>query len=139
MRTIALGMLAMFVLPFDAYGQELIRLRPLNEAPQASASRQPGPIASAVERESARLTGIDFKQTSQPVPPAPTKNWVRRHPALTGLLIGAGAGAVLNAVTAPGPDGTCGNGVVSCEAVTALGALVGAGLGAATGFVISRW
>ena len=54
-------------------------------------------LHEAVAREAARLA---FRQTELPsrlvqaVPPSERRGWIRRHPALFGALVGAGAGAV---------------------------------------------
>jgi hypothetical protein len=66
-----------------------------------------------------------FLPAPAPAPP-PRQNWVSRHPVLLGTAIGAGTGVVWQTAGCRG---------ASCKPGTA--ALVGAGVGAYTGLVIS--
>jgi len=98
-----------------------------------------GPLLAAADRESARLAVSpkrppteDAAQTS-----GQKRNWISRHPALFGTLVGAGAGAVAanrmeNELFCSGGDEDC---FFHGGGRTLVGAGFGAGIGALAGWI----
>lgn len=86
-------------------------------------NRLEGPLLMAALRQ---------QQQQQQQPQTRERGWIRRHPILTGALLGAGAGAVVGASTCSA--GMLGSGY-GCQAGgdRAAAALVVGGLGAAAG------
>lgn len=101
--------------------------------PAAGAAQTPaaGAIREATMRESARLAALPAGLRQQQ--PAPQKrSWRGRHPVLFGTLIGLGAALAIEAVVIPGESG----GEPHSVYVPMFGTL-GAGVGAATGWIVS--
>ena len=81
-----------------------------------------------------RMTWRDVV-TQAPDPARPARpHWVRRHPALFGALVGAGAGAVFGLLSEN--ELICSGGDEDCFFYGAKRPLVGAGLGAGAGSLI---
>ena len=127
-RLVVATLMALLVAPKGVGAEEISRVntpRPRVHAPAAA----PGEISKAVAHEVARLgasrTGL-AAQSQQ----GGQRSWAARHPTLTGLLIGAGAGAVVGA-------STCGDhAVFFAGECPAIGAGIGGGLGAGIGALI---
>jgi len=114
----------------------------MSSTPAATSLSQPRPLKTAIDRETRRLAPARRIATFQTPPPsAGNRSWIRRHPALFGALVGAGAGAVSSAprwtelYCATGGDEDCffhgGAGVL-------FGTGAGAGIGALIGFLAGR-
>ncbi len=72
-------------------------------------------------------------------PASPRRNWIRRHPALFGALVGAGAGAISSATMenelfCSGGDEDC---LIYGGGRVLVGAGIGAGIGALAGWLVS--
>ncbi len=103
----------------------------------ASSLSQPLILRKAIEREARRLTPTlgraENLRAQQPA--SRDRTWIRRHPALFGALVGAGAGAVSSVprwnelYCAGGTD-------EDCVFHQGLGVLFGAGAGAGVGALI---
>jgi hypothetical protein len=110
----------------------------------AARSRRQDPILrKAIEGEARRqalsLGTAESSQTQQP--PAEERAWMRRHPALFGALMGAGAAAVSSVprwtelYCAGGGDEDC---LFHGAAGVLFGVGAGAGIGALIGFLAGR-
>lgn len=99
----------------------------------AFAAGPEGPIARGAAIEAKRLVAARASQAAQQ--PAPRqRSWVSRHPALFGAIVGAPTGAVVGWTSSDCRDDfLCFQG-----AAAAGGALIGAGVGSLTGFIIGR-
>ena len=97
-------------------------------------SRTPGagPLATAAAREAIRLASLtDDRPLSADDQLTDERSWARRHPVLTGTLLGAGIGAAYGAAS-------CSDG---CFPIGAGGAAIvmasfGAGFGALGGYIV---
>jgi hypothetical protein len=84
-------------------------------------------IQHAAHVEAARLAGLDAAaRAKQGTAPARSRNWVQRHPVLTGTLIGAGTGFLIGYL--PGDDGVFYDYTAGFNGTVLAG--VGAGAGA---------
>jgi len=130
MQRLVVGMLmALLVFPNGTGAEEISRVDTARPRVQALTAA-PGEILKAAAREAATKL-----RTSRTGPAAQSqqvgqRSWAARHPTLTGLLIGAGAGAVVGV-------STCGDHefFFTGECPT-IGAGIGGGLGAGIGALI---
>jgi hypothetical protein len=101
--------------------------------PTAGVAQTPAPgiIREATRRESARLAALPAG-LRQPQQPPQKRSWRSRHPVLFGTLIGVGAALAIEAVVIPGESG----GEPHSVYVPMFGTF-GAGIGAATGWIVS--
>ena len=79
------------------------------------------------------IRNLQVKAPVQQAPPE-TRNWMERHPAWFGLIVGAGAGAAIGAASCGDscfPIGTGGAAMVGSWYGAGTGALIGWGIGRA--------
>jgi hypothetical protein len=115
----------------------------ISNTPAATALSQPRTLRNAIDQEARRLTLARGRigGLQAPAPSARGRSWIRRHPALFGALVGAGAGAVSSAprwtelYCATGGDEDC---LFHGGAGVLFGAGAGAGIGALIGFFAGR-
>jgi len=132
-KTIAGILVALLLCPLGAYAQERGRLEATIPAAQPRMARAPGVISRAAAREVARLSESQSATTAGSQPAGPSRSWAARHPVLTGLLIGAGAGAAYGAA-ANHDTGCFDSGASPCPGVyAALNAGLWGGVGALIG------
>jgi hypothetical protein len=136
MQTIVAGMvMALLVCPSGTYAQDVGRVESASPHVQATAVASPGMLSKAVTREAANLGKSRTGLVAQAPQSGQKRRWSARHPVLAGALIGAGAGAVVGAVTSPtrSDDFVCNIGPCSAGGYSALGAGVFGGIGALVG------
>jgi hypothetical protein len=107
-------------------------------APAYAQSERP-PLSEAASREVRRLVAAEAQSappTTQPRPAQPS--WIARHPALTGALIGLGAGFAIGSATCAGldNDNTPGCHAGSTAESHMLGGLKGGAIGASIGAIV---
>ena len=104
-------------------------------ASSAFAAGPDAPLARAAAVAASRLAAARALQAAQQ-PPAPAqRSWVSRHPTLFGALVGTAAGTALGAME----DCRRREGFVNfCSRGQSIagGAIVGAGVGSLTGFIV---
>jgi hypothetical protein len=140
MRKMAGILMMLAVVPLSAYGQDESRIkdstslaqeksRPERAIPPApvTAAATADPISKAVAREVARLRRLEPALVHRPPQTGQQRGWPARHPVLTGLLIGAGAGVVF------GATGPCANADVDANACPMGWAGIWGGAGALIG------
>jgi len=95
------------------------------------------PLVVQTLRDEIRIASRDGSlQTDAQQPVPEKKSWPKRHPVWTGLMLGAGAGAVWGAAS-------CNYGNNNCWPVGPVGGAIagsywGAGVGALIGFVVGQ-
>ena len=110
------------------------------------AQEQAGLLHEAVTREATKLAATVQTPAPAPQTPAPQeKNWIARHPALTGALIGLGIGFPIGVATCgyPTAEGSScsdytypGNArMLGGLTIGGFGAAIGAGVGALVGAI----
>ena len=128
-RIIATVLASLLFMPGASFAQESTPIRKSTINP-----RTPLSIRDAATREAslAVAAGNGLQQTR------PRRNFASRHPVVTGALIGAGGGAALSPLLANSAcPGTSDPDLYTMQALC-LSPLVGAGVGAIIGRVISR-
>jgi hypothetical protein len=111
----------------------------------------PGPLAAAAAREVHLMVQLTVPPTeplrspslSASQPPTQQRRWIGRHPVKSGALIGAGAGLAWGVVfvytdTFEQRDSSTVAHVSYAPATLVMGPLLGAGLGALVGLVVSK-
>ena len=102
----------------------------------AAAGRAPVSISTAINERAARRAKAGRSNEFEPPQQAHTRphSWVRRHPVLSGALIGSAAGALGGAT--PGSD--CGHEETFCSraGMVQISTVAGAGVGALVGLVV---
>jgi hypothetical protein len=104
----------------------------------------PGHLRQSIAREATKLAAAHQTPAAAPqTPPPEDKNWIVRHPVLTGTLIGFGGGFVIGAATChyPTAEGSScsdytypGNArLLGGLTIGGFGAAIGAGVGALAG------
>ena len=129
-RIIATVLASLLYIPGASFAQESTPIRKSTINPE----RTPLSIRDAATREAslAVAAGNGLQQTR------PRRNFASRHPVVTGALIGAGGGAALSPLVANSAcPGTSDPDLCTMQALC-LSPLVGAGVGAIIGRVISR-
>ncbi len=132
-KTVTAVTIVMLVLPSLAYPEEVRIENSYGVTNRLSADL--GPLAKAGIREATRLELVVARE-AQGSQQAQRRNWLARHPALTGLLVGAAVGAPV--FYAGFKDVGCGDsGTPPCPGVYAtIGAGVFGGIGAGIGALI---
>lgn len=104
-------------------------------SPVFAADANEGPVARGARIAATRSLTLSAAQATQR-PTAQPRSWVSRHPALFGALVGTSSGAVLGSLE------NCSEhtfaSFCSRGASVAAGAVIGAGVGSLTGFIVGR-
>ena len=130
-KVIAILLACFLFFPAGSFAQQAAVSKPRIDGGSTHLSQ---PILDAAMREA--RTGIAAGKGLQPT--RPKRSFAGRHPVMTGALIGAGGGAAFGAlVSNQGCPNSGDPGLCSVEALW-LTLLVGAGVGAIIGRVISR-
>ena len=116
-----------------------LRVNPSAGSHQAVRPVPIGTLTAAIEREATRFARAqgDPQRSSRPTV-AERRDWISRHPALFGALVGAGGGALLsvtleNELFCSGGDEDC---LIHGGGRVVIGAGMGAGVGSLTGFIV---
>lgn len=136
-RLIALALLACLSAPVSAWAAETERTSRLTRSTPAghALTTEPPRLLAAALREGTRLAVRRETGTELPVATRATStNWISRHPALFGTLIGAGAGAIASATMEN--ELFCSGGDEDCFFHGGSRIFVGAGMGAGIGALI---
>jgi len=126
MRTIVCTVLAALLMAPAGVHAQVSAIRPDTRpiGPAAASS-----FREAIDKEAARLITTPVRDSARQTP-VRQRNWVARHPVLTGTLVGAGIG--LGFLVAHG----CESSDYTCSGLVAFYGGTGAGLGAAAGAVV---
>lgn len=134
MQKIALSVIAALVISsIQVFGQEPTLRRWGGRLSDAALTPASACAAASVSREAARLAKVQ-SPTPATSPTPPEQSWAGQHPVLLGTLLGLAGGS---AVGLSSPDCRSTGGEAWCGVAVGGWAGIGAGIGAATGWVVS--
>lgn len=131
-RIVAAILVSLFAIPGGALAQTACE-GPCSVTPSGDRAVTSGALRAATLKEAVRLSKT-LLSTSLRQAPTPQRSWAKRHPVVVGTLVGFGAGLGFFVVACSDCDSA--NPLYGPSALAMGG--VGAGIGAAVGFAVSR-